>query len=118
MRIRMRRVRLVQLSVASSAAAAVAFALLPTASASAAGTSTQNTAPVAQSAGDRQAAANKALVLYVQDQLWNDGNYSVIDKYVSPDYPSTTRPWPTARTHCAISSPTFERRSRSCTSRR
>ena len=86
MRIRMRRVRLVQLSVASLAAAATAFALLPTASASAAGTSTPSTTPVAQSASDRQAAANKALVLYVQDQLWNDGNYSVIDKYVSPDY--------------------------------
>lgn len=86
MRIRIRRVRLVQLSVASLAAVAAAVALLPTASASAAGTSTQNTTPVAQNASDRQAAANKALVLYVQDQLWNDGNYSVIDKYVSPDY--------------------------------
>ncbi len=86
MRIRMRRIRLVQLSVASLAAAAAAVALLPTASASAAGTSTPSTAPVAQSASDRQAAANKALVLYVQDQLWNDGNYSVIDKYVASDY--------------------------------
>lgn len=80
MRIRMRRVRLVQLSVASLAAAAAAFALLPAATASAAGTSST------ESASDRQAAANKALVLFVQDQLWNDGNYSVIDKYVSPNY--------------------------------
>ncbi|HWG25699.1 nuclear transport factor 2 family protein [Actinospica sp.] len=85
----MRRARLVQLSIAAAAAAA-AFALLPTASASAAGTSASRTAssttPATQSASDRQAEANKALVLYVQDQLWNDGNYSVIDKYVSADY--------------------------------
>jgi predicted SnoaL-like aldol condensation-catalyzing enzyme len=85
----MRRARLVQLSVASAAAAAVAFALLPATSASAAGTSSStasSTTPATQSASDRQAEANKALVLYVQDQLWNNGNYSVIDKYVAADY--------------------------------
>jgi predicted SnoaL-like aldol condensation-catalyzing enzyme len=34
----------------------------------------------------RTTAANKALVVYVYDQLFNHGNTSVIDKYVRSDY--------------------------------
>jgi predicted SnoaL-like aldol condensation-catalyzing enzyme len=72
--------------MAIAAFAALALALMPTLTASAAKTTAQAAGVSTTSAGDRQAAANKALVVYFQDQLWNDGNLSVIDKYVSPGY--------------------------------
>ncbi|MEU1275651.1 ester cyclase [Streptomyces sp. NPDC005799] len=36
--------------------------------------------------GDRQTAANKAMVVYFYDQLWNHDNLAVIDEFVRPDY--------------------------------
>ncbi|MFE3850831.1 ester cyclase [Streptomyces griseorubiginosus] len=37
-------------------------------------------------AGDREAAANRAIVVHFFDQLFNHGNLAVIDKFVRPDY--------------------------------
>lgn len=36
--------------------------------------------------GNRQTAANKAMVVHFYDQLFNHGNLAVIDRYVRPDY--------------------------------
>ncbi|MFI5799953.1 ester cyclase [Streptomyces sp. NPDC051677] len=37
-------------------------------------------------AGDREATANKAMVVHFFDQLFNHGNLAVIDRFVRPDY--------------------------------
>jgi len=89
MAIRLRRARTVRLSLAAAVVAGIAA--MSTTAASASATSAANAAQPAvasasQQAADRQAQANKQLVLYFNDQLFNDDNLSVIDKYVSPDY--------------------------------
>ncbi|MDX6584789.1 MAG: hypothetical protein QOI10_3973 [Solirubrobacterales bacterium] len=71
-------------SAAVAVAALTATAVwVPTASASA----TEQSASTSQTfwRGD-QTAANKALVTYFYEQLFNQGNLSVIDAYVSPTY--------------------------------
>jgi predicted SnoaL-like aldol condensation-catalyzing enzyme len=73
-------------SVGVAAVAGLALALTPALKASAAKTTAQAATTATASGGESQADANKALVLYFQDQLWNDGNLSVVDQYVSPSY--------------------------------
>jgi predicted SnoaL-like aldol condensation-catalyzing enzyme len=75
--------KLTTIAAAALAAAVTATTLLTATSAAAANSVRANPAAVA-SAGNT--AANKALVVYVYNQLFNRGNTSVIDKYVSPDY--------------------------------
>ncbi len=81
--------RITRLTItAAVAAASAALAVVPVVTASAA-TQPQRPARIAQagaSAADQQAAANKALVLYFYDQLFNHGNLSVIDKYIGSTY--------------------------------
>jgi predicted SnoaL-like aldol condensation-catalyzing enzyme len=86
MAIQLPRAHAVRLSLA--AAAVAALALVPTVSASASGAPAPSAPQPSAGSGDghRQADANKALVIYFNDQLFNDGNFSVIDKYVSPTY--------------------------------
>jgi predicted SnoaL-like aldol condensation-catalyzing enzyme len=82
MAVRPRRAHVIRFTLA--AAAVAALAVVPTATASA--TKTPTGTPAAANTGDRQAAANKALVVSFNDQLFNDGNLSVIDTYVAPTY--------------------------------
>lgn len=73
-------------SVGAAAVAGLALALTPALNASAAKTTAQAATTATTNGGESQADANKALVIYFQDQLWNDGNLSVVDRYVSPSY--------------------------------
>ena len=84
MALKLRRAHMVRLSLASAAVAALAF--IPVVTASASGTSAPSATQSDAGSGDRQAEANKALVIYFNDQLFNDGNLSVIDRYVAPTY--------------------------------
>jgi predicted SnoaL-like aldol condensation-catalyzing enzyme len=75
--------------IATAAALAAAASLLAVAPSSAAGSypaTARSAASHPVSSLTRQEAANKALVSYVYDQMFNDFNTSVIDKYVRPDY--------------------------------
>jgi predicted SnoaL-like aldol condensation-catalyzing enzyme len=73
-----------------ASAAVAALALVPALSASASPSKPGLTAKAADqacvAAGDAQAEANEKLVIYFNDQLFNDFNLSVIDKYVGPSY--------------------------------
>jgi predicted SnoaL-like aldol condensation-catalyzing enzyme len=84
MALKLRRAQIVRLSLASAAVAALAF--VPVGTASASGTLAPSARQSDAGSGDRQADANKALVNYFNDQLFNDGNFSVIDRYVAPTY--------------------------------
>ena len=87
---RLPHVRTFSLSLAAVAAAGVAVAATTTpASASsptATGTSARSAAQGSVSGADRQAQANAKLIDYVNDQLFNDANLSVVTKYFSPGY--------------------------------
>jgi predicted SnoaL-like aldol condensation-catalyzing enzyme len=84
MAFQLRRAHTVCLSLATAAVAA--FAFVPAVSASASGASVPNATQPDAGSGDRQADTNKALVINFNDQLFNNGDLSLIDKYVSPNY--------------------------------
>jgi predicted SnoaL-like aldol condensation-catalyzing enzyme len=81
---RPRRPRVVRVSLASAAVAALV--LVPTFSASASPAKPAAAKQSSATSWDRQAEANKKLVIYFNDQLFNDINLSVIDKYAGPSY--------------------------------
>jgi predicted SnoaL-like aldol condensation-catalyzing enzyme len=75
-----RHARARRIAVIAAMSVAVSVLVVPSAPAA------QLPAPAVQSAGSTQTAANKALVTYFYDQLFNKGDLSVIDRYVSPGY--------------------------------